>query len=252
MVASASSASLHAESPRAYRAAYNAILDDIHTGVIRAGSKLPSERVLVQRLGLSRVTIRQALGKLADDGYLTASAQRGWFLRDTKIVGEPPSQLQSFTEMARDRGFVPSSRTLESKVRPATFAEAEALSIVASSPVLELRRLRFLDDVPVCTDAQILVVARAPGIADVDLTDKSLYGVLEDECGVRIVRSDYEVHAEIVDPEDAELLRLETGQPVLIGTEIAYDTDGHPVLSGRMTYRGDAYRFRATLFRPAE
>ncbi|SEG84228.1 transcriptional regulator, GntR family [Actinacidiphila yanglinensis] len=227
---------------------YRRLSEALRRGAFPAGGRLPGERDLAGSLGVSRSTLRQALGRLAEEGKLERSSQRGWFVR-ANVVGEPPSTLQSFSEMARARGLRAQSRILGSRSRAATFEEAEQLGIAPAARVLELRRLRSLDQVPVCVDHSIIVLALASGLDALDLTDRSLYDTLEHECGLRIARSSYSVRAEAADEPTAELLLIEAGAPVLIGEEITYTEDGAPVLTGRMTYRSDAYRFQADLFR---
>lgn len=228
---------------------YRKLTESLHRGVFAPGTRLPGERDLAGSLGVSRSTLRQALGRLAEQGALERSSQRGWFV-PRSMVGEPPSTLQSFSEMAHARGLTPQSRVLSHRERPAGFEEAGRLRIAPAARVFEVRRLRSMDKVPVCVDTSVVVLEQAPALPEVDLTDRSLYGVLEGMCGVRIARSAYSVRADAATPEIAELLETEPGSPVLIGEEVTYAVDGTPVLCGVMCYRADAYRFQADLFRP--
>ncbi|MFC9459951.1 GntR family transcriptional regulator [Streptomyces sp. NPDC056983] len=227
---------------------YRKLDDALRRGTYPPGRRLPGERDLAAALGVSRSTLRQALGVLAAEGRLERSAQRGWFV-PREAVGEPPSTLQSFSEMARTRGLTAQARILTQKTRPAPFEEAERLRIAPASRVLELRRLRSMDGVPICVDLSI--VAHADALASYDMTDRSLYEVLEAECGLSVARSAYTVRADAADEETAALLDVEPGVPVLIGDEVAYTADETPVLIGQAVYRSDAYRFQADLFRPA-
>ncbi|GAA3468655.1 GntR family transcriptional regulator [Nonomuraea roseola] len=229
--------------------AYSRLADSLRRGVYAAGSRLPGERDLAAQLGVSRATLRQALALLAEDGSITASAQRGWYV-SRQVMAEPPSVLQSFSEMARSRGLRPSARILRQELRVASMDEASRLRVAPASRVVTVERLRGLDGVPVCTDVTVVVASRAPTLADLDLTDRSLYETLEDSFGVVIARSAYAVQAEAADDRLAALLDLAPGAPVLVGDEVAYDAEGVPVLLGRTVYRGDAYRFEADLYRP--
>jgi len=229
--------------------AYAWLLDALRRGVYAPGSRPPGAPPPPERIGVSRSTLRQALTHLAEDGLLTASSQRGWYVT-RQLLGEPPSVLQSFTEMAAARGLRATSRILRQVRRPAAIEEATRLRIAPSAPVLEVRRVRGMDGAPMCVDTTVLVAARAAVLETANLTDRSLYEALLSECGVQVARSAYAVQAQAADAELGELLVLPVGAPVLVGEETTYDAEGVPVLLSRTVYRGDAYRFEADLFRP--
>jgi GntR family transcriptional regulator len=231
--------------------AYRQLSDLLRRSAIPPGSRLPSERDLAIRVGVSRSTLRKALDLLQDKGLLARSPKRGWFI-PVKVLGEPPSTLQSFSEMARARGLAPGAQVLSARERPATFEEAARLCIAPAARVLDLRRLRTLDGVPVCLDVSVIVLAKVPQLADADMTDRSLYETIEALSPARIERSSYTVRADACGNQLADLLQVPSGSPVLIGEELAYLTDGSPILAGAMSYRADAYRFQADLFRPAQ
>lgn len=228
--------------------AYEKLAQDIALGAFAPGTRLPGERMLAERIGVSRSTLRSALGALETEGRLSRSAQRGWFV-PAQVVGEPPSTLQSFTEMARARGLRPTAKILRKEVRPATIDEADRLRIAPTSPVIQIDRLRGLDGNPVCFDVVVLPEQRAGALVGIDLTDRSLYDLLRDACEIPIHRSAYSVTAAVADASLAKLLATNVGAPVLVGEEVAYTADGTPVLLGVNRYRGDAYRFQADLFR---
>ncbi|WP_308467133.1 GntR family transcriptional regulator [Rathayibacter soli] len=227
---------------------YRQLADSIRRGLYRPGVRLPGERTLAEQLQVSRSTLRVALERLESDKTLSRSAQRGWFVPQPTL-GEPPSTLQSFSEMARMRGLNPTAQVLEKKVRTASLDEAEQLGIAPGASVFTLVRLRGMDRTPVCVDSNVLALAVAEPLVDADLTDRSLYEVLEQLCHITIQRSAYSVQAAAASGELAPLLNVTPGSPVLIGREVAYSPEGKPVLLGINTYRGDAYRFEADLYR---
>ena len=228
---------------------YRKLTEAMRRGAFPPGSRLPGERDLAASVGVSRSTLRQALGRLADEGQLDRSKSRGWFV-PRQMVGEPPSTLQSFSEMALARGLVPQSKILAQRERPATFDEARQLRVAPAARVLELRRLRSMDSVPVCVDVSVIVLAQVPGLAEMDMTDRSLYKTVEELAHVQIARSSYTVRADASDEGTAALLGIDAGAPILVGEEITYTAEGLPILAGTMSYRADAYRFEADLYRP--
>jgi GntR family transcriptional regulator len=163
--------------------------------LVQAGRRLPEERNLAVSLGVSRDTIRVALERLEGEEVVSRSAQRGWFV-PRQTIGEPPSTLQSFTEMARLRGLTASAVVLEKRVRSATFEEAAKLTIVPGAEVLYIARLRGMSGTPICVDSNVIPLVTSRALLDVDLTDQSLYDVLERLCGLRIHRSAYSVQAD--------------------------------------------------------
>jgi GntR family transcriptional regulator len=233
---------------RAGDLAYATLRDALRRGLYSPGRRLPGERDLAAQLGVSRTTLRQTLARFAEEGTIEASPNRGWFVaRD--LLTEPPSVLQTFTELARSRGLRPGAKVLRHVVEPATIAEAEQLRMAPSAPVLHIDRLRFMDDFPICLDYTVAPFALFERLATSDLTDRSLYAAAE-ECGVTIVRSNYSVQAVPADEITADLLDIALGSPVLLGSGVTYDDQGVPVLTSTTRYRGDAYRFTADLFRP--
>jgi GntR family transcriptional regulator len=228
--------------------AYTRLAEELRVGVHPPGSRLPGERRLSRSLGVSRVTLRKALSRLAEEGRLERSAQRGWFV-PSRVVGEPPGVLLSFTELAHARGLRARGRVLEHTLRSATLDEAERLRVAPAAQVLHLIRLRLLDDVPICVDRSVVAPPASLVLAELDLNDRSLFEVLESMCGIRVVRSSYSIQARPADSSVAALLRIPPNTAVLHGVAVQYDRDDSPVSLGAATYRGDAYRFEADLFR---
>ncbi|WP_461031764.1 GntR family transcriptional regulator [Streptomyces mayteni] len=222
--------------------------DSINRGIYPPGARLPGERQLAEQLLVSRSTLRVALNRLEREGRVARSPQRGWFV-PSPTVGEPPSTLQSFTEMASLRGLRATAKVLDQTARSATIDEADRLGIPPGTEVLSLKRLRGMNSTPICVDTNVLPMTWGASLLAEDLTDRSLYSALEQLCAVTVYRSAYSVQADVATAEIAALLTISVGRPVLIGREVAYDRAGRPILLGRNVYRGDAYRFEADLYR---
>lgn len=235
--------------PPVYAQVAHRILEQVVGGQLQSGARLPSERVLCGRLGVSRVTLRRALTLLVDEGVVESAQGRGWFVT-TGVLGEPPNALRSFTQTARIRGLSPSARVLLAQRRAATLDEAERMGVAPGSQLFELQRVRCLNGIPVAWDRALVPLALVPDIEGVDFTAASLYGEL-DRAGVSPVRGDYAMQAQAADERTAELLGLPVGAAVLKTDHTAFTATGRVVDVGSTTYRGDRYRFRASLYRPS-
>ena len=235
--------------------------DDMAAGGIRSGDRLPSERILATRYGVSRVTLRAALAELADRGRVEPSAARGWFVtaaatggaaaprRTIAMTGLPgrPS-VCGFADYAREHGLATHSRVLSSEVRPATVSEAEELRIGPGAALFEMRRLRFLDDLVVVLEHNRLPLALCPPLAATDFATASLYATLRDANPSQLPRvADYSVEARQPLPEERELLELPDRTPVLVAEQLSFNQDGRPLELTVAIYRGDRYRFRASI-----
>lgn len=224
---------------------YRLVAGAIARGAYAAGTRLPSERELSSRFGVSRATLRVALRALQDDGLVEATQGRGWHV--TAVVEEGEETPLSFTEMAAARGLRASAEVLAQDTRTATIDEAEQLGVAPGSEVFCLDRLRKLDDVPIALATARLPVGLAAAVTSLDYTKTSLYVALRERCDVVPVRASYVLQAKGVTGPEADLLGLEEGESVLVGDYTCFDQTDRPFEIGRITYRGDRYRFRATL-----
>jgi GntR family transcriptional regulator len=224
-----------------------AIESQILSGAIPAGARLQSERELADRLGVSRVTVRRALEALEREGLVRAAPGSGRYVRGSELT-EPPNELLSFTELGARRGLRATSHVLRSGVRPATLEEAEQAGVAPGAELFELERLRMLDGVAVALDRTRIPLAVAPSLPDVDFGERSLYETL-DAAGVAVSRADYSTEACAASAEQAQQLGVRTGDPLLFARTTSFDDAGRVVELGETFYRGDRYRFHATLVR---
>lgn len=224
------------------------ILEDIERRGLSAGAKLPPERELCAHLDISRVTLRKALTHLVERGIVTASHGRGWFVAAPVSAREWPKDLESFTATAYRKHMRPGSLVLVQEVRPASLDEADRLGVPAGSPILDLQRIRLLNDVRIAVDRTVAVAALAPGLEQVDFTSASLFEELRKR-DVTLDRSEAIIEARSADEVLAGHLGIEPRASVLVLDQTIYTRDQRPVLLSVVEYSGDRYRLRTT-FRP--
>jgi GntR family transcriptional regulator len=248
--ASPAPASIRADHPEPlWVQAASLIKEQIAAGELRPGSRLSPERELCERLGISRVTLRKALATLVDEGALSASHGRGWYVSTSaNTAREWPNSLESFTETARRMGLTASSVVLRHEVVPADLDEAEQLSIAPGTPLFVLERVRQLNGVPTALDLTQVPAELVPGFQDVDFRTGSLYERLT-AAGLDPAKADATIESREADAYLAEHLKLEPGKPVLVLRQLGFSTADRPLFSSVVRYRGDRYRLRTFFLR---
>ena len=131
-----------------YQQVKQLVLRAIETGSLSPNNGLPSERELVELLGVSRITVRQALTELVQQGILYTTPSKGFFVAEKQHPYEL-NALLSFSALAAERGQVSSSDVIEAAVIPASAPIARQLLVTTGSEVVSILRLRKLDDIPV-------------------------------------------------------------------------------------------------------
>jgi GntR family transcriptional regulator len=206
---------------------------------MQPGERLPSDAELCREFGVSRMTARNAMQRLADDGLVERIPGVGSF------VVEPPShryadRLMAFShEMAR-QGRTPSSEILARELRPASDAEATALALRRADPVVAIRRLRRADSVPIAIETAILDGRTADVVMRADLETGSLHEALTD-AGFRLRGGSATITAESATAEDARLLQVAENHPLLVERRVIGDSRGRPVETTESRYPGTRY-----------
>jgi GntR family transcriptional regulator len=213
-----------------------AYLSDLIANELTIGDAVPSERVLTEKFGVSRMTVRQALDSLVADGVLQREQGRGTFVAPQHTDFE--MRLTTFGEEARRLGLVPSTQVIDSGTLPAGRVVAEALGIAPEDRVHYVERLRFADGTPMAVERAWVPVALAPDLLDNGVPD-SLYGALRERGHSPTWGEDTIMAAEASAAEQA-ILAMTSVRAVLRAHRKTYSDDGACMYS-QMCYRGDRY-----------
>jgi GntR family transcriptional regulator len=207
-------------------------------GGMAPGEMLPSERVLAERYGVARGTVRQELDALVTEGLAARRAGYGTFVADQKFLHS--STLSSFSHDMRARGLRPGAAVVAVSVEPAGTPQAVRLEVLVGSPVVHLTRVRTADGVPIALEKVQLPGDRFAGVEEVDFTDTSLYEVLAERWGVHRLTADRRISAVPPTRPEAKLLDIPVTQPCFAIEGAGRDPVG-VVEYGRSLYRGDRY-----------
>jgi len=219
-----------------------AVLQGIEQGWLRPGSQLPRERRLAEALGVSLAPVRQAMVDLTKEGYVDRTRGKGTFVRERKLV-EKIQILGSFHGSMREQGLAPVVRVLMSEIQQAPATVAKALGLRGRHEAWCLRRLAVLDDIPVALLTAWLPSHYEKGMATHDLGEGSLYDALAEVHGLQMTSADNIVEVGRAGLDDADLLALTPGSPLLEVVGVTRDQRDRPVEYSRVLYRPEHFRF---------
>ena len=206
-----------------YRQVRDALIRRLVDGVWLPGQPLPSEMQLAAELGVSQGTVRKALDAMAAENMVVRRQGRGTFVarHDEERI------LFQFFKMVPDSGVrsFPQSTVLGMAAGTATPVEAGMLDLPPDAPVVRIHRSRSMAGRPVLVERITLPQALFPGIAEAELPN-NLYGLFAMRYGVTIANARERIKAVAAAPEDAAVLGVAAGTPVLQVDRLALSLDG--------------------------
>jgi len=213
------------------------ILEKLIDGELSPGDAIPSERALVERLGVSRVTVRQAISDLVDSGTLERVHGKGTYVTGPQV--DSRLHLTSFSREMRDRGLSPATVVLSATEELANERVSQTLRLRSGRPVICVKRLRSADGTPMAYEVGYYPAMLFPGLLQRELS--SLYDVFAREYGVVATSGEQTVRAESADVRLARLLRVTRRAPLLVQERVTHA--GERVIELCTSwYRADRYR----------
>lgn len=218
----------------------------IDGGEWQPGMQVPSERELCEQFRVSRITVRQALSALANQGRLNRQQGVGTFVASPRIK-QRLNRLTGFTQEMSARGQRPGARVLQLEVIPAPPAVARALERVAGDPTVLVKRLRLTDEEAVAIESAHLPAVLCPGLEQEDLENNSLYDLLGGKFDIIPAQAEQQIEALACPAAEARLLGVRKGAPMLHMFRVTYSSEGRPIEYTESFYRGDRYIFHVEL-----
>lgn len=222
------------------------ILDKINKGVFNVGDIIPSETELQSLYKVSRITIRRAIQELVHEGYLSTQQGRGTYVSQPKVI-QDLNLITSWAETMEKLGMHPETKSIKFTQEPAHTPIAKLLEIEAGRPVYRIDRLRYAGGEPLCIMTNYLVPEIVPGLLEKGLIGESLYETLEKGYGIELSRAVEKVEAKAADKDEAALLRVKKGFPLLYVVRTTYDANDTPIEVVTAYNRGDRYAYEVNL-----
>ncbi|MGH2807767.1 MAG: GntR family transcriptional regulator [Actinomycetota bacterium] len=216
---------------------------EIAAGMWAPGEALPSEAELCKLHSVSRTAVRQALAQLVNEGVVVKEKGRGTFVRDVRRADFVVQELRGFYDEMTEKGHDVATRVLSLGVAPVPPPIAGDLGVRLGADVVRLFRVRSVDGTPICETETFLPLPRFAGLMDFDMSEHSLYSLLESEFDIAVSAGHRYIQAATAEASTAKNLGVARREPLLKLTGVNFDQAGVPVESYIALYRGDTTRF---------
>lgn len=220
--------------------------DRIVSGEYPIESKILSEKEIVDEYGVSRMTARNAVTELVDEGLVYRKQGVGVFVLKNKLRRDL-NRLTGFYEDMKELGFTPKSKIIENIRRKANERERELLDLNDGQEVFFVNRIRLVNDEPMGLQKMTVPVHRVPDFNQLNLEESSFYAYL-DKIGLSLERAEQRMEA-LSSEEICEMLKIENDAPFFYFERISYAQDNKPIELLDSYFRGDFYSYNITLYR---
>lgn len=221
--------------------------EQIAAGALPPGAKLPAEEELAAQFGVSRMTVRQGISDLTDEGLLYRRRGSGTYVTQFHVERDH-NKLTDFFETARLEGFEAEVRLLGREVVPAKLLIAKALDLQEGEPVIRIETLRLANQMPVTIYDEYVPYKLCHELLTEELASRPAWQILE-SYGYVIKRAVQRIEARSADENVARLLQIEEDAPILFKNRIIYADDGKPVELILCYNHGNIYSAKMILVR---
>jgi GntR family transcriptional regulator len=211
-------------------------------GIIKAGTSFPPETDLAEALNVGRQTIRQAMAQLVREGKIERFSGKGTFV----TFQNPRNQFfldRSFSQQMADLGMNTYAKVLELSTGRIDESCSKYLQSKLGAPCLKLTRLRFGNDEPISLQYALIITEKCPDLHEYDFSTQSLFHLLTSVYKLEISEIFHSVNAILAADQQAQLLKIKAGEPLLIEDAVTYLTDGSPIETTTSYFRADRYAY---------
>ncbi|SFV01448.1 GntR family transcriptional regulator [Pseudoduganella namucuonensis] len=219
-------------------------------------AQLPAESELGAIFGVSRITVRQALGDLQKEGLIFKVPGKGTFVAKPKAFQEL-TQLEGLAEAMSRMGYEIYNQVVSHKTVPASAKVAQKLGLAKDQPVCEIKRVRHLNREPLSLEITYVRAELGERLAGEDLAGRDIFAILENDYGITLGHADLRIEAVLSDAALAHALRVDEGSAILRMERLTHSAgaDGTPHSQQvpldfeYLYFRGDAFQYRLQVAR---
>lgn len=225
------------------------IRENIYKGELTTGDRVPSENQIMERLGVSRGTVKKAVSMLVKEGLLIQVQGKGTFVKSENISYSLGEGLLSFAESLESQHLKFQTRMITSRVEAASKLVASKLRIAAGAPILYLERVRSVEGEKVMLIENRINLEYCPGIETVDFNSNNLFPTIEKLSGRKISFSESRYAAKIIGAERGHYLEVSDDAPVLHLEQLVFFQQEMPIEFGNVWLKSDKYYLGTVLQR---
>ena len=226
-----------------YHRIENDLKNKIFSGQYKPGDILPSERELIEIYEVSRLTAREAVSRLANQGLVNKIQGKGTYVSKPK-QGHSSGSLYSGGEEVLMRNYEIKTEVLELKIMIPDAIVRKYLNLEdPKEEVVYLERLRYANNNPVALIKSYMPYKQVPGLEKVDFTNKSLYKTLEEAYRMQLYDATEIIEAVKADARSAEFLEIKRGTALLFNHRTVRLLDRSVIEYETVMYRSDIYKY---------
>jgi GntR family transcriptional regulator len=214
----------------------------IENGTYKVGDLLPSEREMIEMYGVSRLTAREAINRLVNDGLVIKIQGKGTYVSSPRKVHRIGSLYSPGEEMLLHYEVI-ETKVLKIHKTRADKALSKILEVPEKEQLIYIERLRSANNTPAAYIKCYIPYRYVEGIESIDLENKSLYRTLEDDYHLQLQEAQEEIEAVKADAKSAEYLKIAQGTPVLMNYRLTYLVDGSVIEHEVVVYRPDVFKY---------
>lgn len=217
------------------------IKNDIVSGVYKPNEKIPSEIELSAQFSISRITVRNAINELVDEDLLIKKQGKGTFVSISKIQDNILDDI-SFSLTCEINKVKAGSKIIKNIIKEASDRDIRELNLNKGDKVIYLKRIRYADEEPIIVEHNFFPY-KYNYLLKEDLENQSLYEILGQKYNIIRNKSKKVIEIATASHEEAELLKISIGDPLLLHREIVYDKDYKPIHRTKQLIVGDKFKF---------
>jgi GntR family transcriptional regulator len=220
----------------------------ILNGTYKVHQQLPSESDISADFEVSRITVRQALSDLQNEGLIFKIPGKGTYVSKPKAF-QQLTQLEGFAEAMSPMGYEIYNKVISHKLIPAPPLIAEKLDLEVDQPITEIKRVRFLNREPISLEITYLPEEIGERLRKADLASRDIFIVMENDYGITLGHADLQIDALLADQPMAGLLCIPDGTAILRLERLTHTAEGEPLDFEYLYFRGDAFQYRLRIAR---